>query len=108
MFHPGKVINMLQGKDVINSDESIQAVVEMWDKNILTFSVHPKLVDKVKEGDTVLVDYRPINERIPVPRHVIIKVLKGKKADEVWKTYKKFHAEKQVKATSSNTPQYFG
>jgi hypothetical protein len=110
MYHVGKVLSVLSsGKDVISSDESIQAVLEMWDKNILTFTVDPKIAKAIRHDECVLVDYTPMSEKMPVPRHLIVKILKGKTADEVWKQYKKFFADKQMTATQQPmAPQYFG
>lgn len=112
MYHIGKVLNILiAGKEVVSADESVQAVIEMWDKNILTFIVHPKIVKEVKKDSYVLVDYRSINEKLPVPRHLIIKVLKGKTAEDVWKHYKKFLNDKQktkIQQPPTMIPQYFG
>jgi len=114
LYHIGKVFNVLKpGKDVLGCDESVQAVVEMWDRNVLTFMVHPKISAKIKKGDYVLVDYKPISEKAPIPRHTIIKIIKGKTADGVWKEYKRFFSEKQKKASQQQQPtmvppQYFG
>ena len=112
MYHVGKVLNVIAaGKEVVSADDSVQVVVEMWDKNILTFIVSPKLSKKIKKNDSVLVDYRPMSDRVPVPRHVVIKILKGKISDDVWKHYNKYFTDKQkksVKTQPSMTPQYFG
>ncbi len=115
MYHIGKVLNVLKsGKEVVSCDDSVQAVAEMWDKNILTFLVDPKISGQLKKADFVLVDYKPIGEKIPVPRHIIVKILKGKTAEEVWKEYKKYFADKHKKAANSQiqpptmVPQYLG
>ena len=61
MFHPGKVLEVLnpENSDIISSDFSVQAVIEMWDKNILTLNVAEGLSKRIKQGDIVLIDYRP-------------------------------------------------
>jgi hypothetical protein len=90
MYHPGKVIKLIRAKepDVISSDGATQAMLRMWDENLLTLFVDPKLAMRIKEGDTVLVDYRPLPDmRVPVPRQVVSKVIKGAKAEAVWKEY---------------------
>ena len=90
MYHPGKVLDVFNNKDkeILSSDDSTQAMVEMWDGNLLTLMVHNNISDKIKVEDVVLVDYRP-KEKLPVPNHVIIKILKGDKAKNVWSAYKK-------------------
>lgn len=90
MYHPGKVMEVLRptDKEVSASDDSVQAILNMWDENILTMRVSPKLSDKIKKGQTVLVDYRPTKEfEAPVPAHTIIKIIGSKKAQSVWDAY---------------------
>ncbi|MFH1448274.1 MAG: hypothetical protein ABIG39_05405 [Candidatus Micrarchaeota archaeon] len=97
MFHLGKVVQVLNGKkDEISSDGEIQAVIMMWDENLMTIKVHKKLRSKIKDGDFVLVDYSPI-ERInmPVPKQLIIKILRGKKALSLWERYSEYHDKKK-------------
>ena len=60
MYHPGKVIAVLSARDKnISADNSVQATLRMWDENVLTMAVSPKIASKIREGDLVLVDYRP-------------------------------------------------
>jgi hypothetical protein len=90
MYHPGKVMEVLRptDKEVVSADESVQAILNMWDENILTMSVSPELADKIKKGQTVLVDYRPTKEfEAPIPAHNIIKIITAKKAESVWNAY---------------------
>lgn len=101
MYHLGKVIEVFRktDKDVIGCDESSQATVEMWDENILTLLVNQKIVAKIKAGQTVLVDYRPDEKReTPVPRHEIVKILSGKRAERVWNVYRDMYDRKRRKA----------
>ncbi|MFH1450886.1 MAG: hypothetical protein ABIF92_02805 [archaeon] len=99
-FHPGKIITILKpsSKDVISANTTTQAVIEMWDENILTFTVDSKLAAKVKKNDIVLVDYNPISEKMQVPKTIITKILRGKIADETWKKYKDYQKQKQKEA----------
>ena len=71
MYHPGKVVAVLSASDkgISSADSSVQATLRMWDENVLTMLVAPKIASKVREGDTVLCDYRPeANMSVPVPR----------------------------------------
>ena len=109
MYHPGKVIEVFRksDKDVISSDDTAQAVLEMWDENTLTLLVNPKLVAKVKTGQMVLVDYRPDEKReAPVPKHEIVKIISGKKATRIWNIYRDIYERKKRKerVTVQKTP----
>lgn len=102
MFHPGKVIRVFSYSDKgINScDQSTQAFLEMWDENQMTFQVDPKIADKVKPGDFVLVDYSSGSMQYPMPRYIIIKVLSQEMGKETWKNYKEY----LVKLKERNMP----
>ena len=58
MYHPGKVLDVYSSKDKnVIGDASIQATIMMWDENLFTFLVDPKLANKIKIGDIVRLDY---------------------------------------------------
>jgi hypothetical protein len=110
MYHPGKIIAVLspQDKGISSSDTSVQATIRMWDENVLTMLVEPKIAARVREGDMVLCDYRPQEGlSVPVPRNVVVKILKGKSADRMWHEYrevfdkKKRHEGKEKEAQQS-------
>ncbi|MAG22411.1 MAG: hypothetical protein CL943_03870 [Candidatus Diapherotrites archaeon] len=102
-FHVGKVLKVIKpGKDVIASDASVQAVIEMWDGNELVLNIEPSLAPSTKIHDIVLVDYNPIKGVSPaIPRQEIIKVLKGKPGKELWEMFKKYLAAKTKKKQES-------
>ena len=104
MFHPGKVVFVFNGgKDEISGDNSAQATLLMWDENMITLEVHPKVRQWIKEGDIVLVDYRAEEKlNMPVPKQTIIKVLKGKKAKALWDQYVEYHEKR--KRTANRLP----
>lgn len=113
MYHPGKVIEVIRPseKEVASSDTSVQAVLDMWDENILTLEVSPKISSKIKEGQVALVDYRPDEKfEAPVPKHLIVKILEGKKAKKVWGAYTEMQERKKrrvaVKAQPSPAQSY--
>ncbi len=107
MYHPGKVIEVVRPSDAPSSDTSVQATLRMWDENILTLLVAPKLAAKIKSGQTVLVDYRPDPAiRTPVPSHVIVKILEGKKAETIWGAYREMY-DKQRRAQAANAAQSY-
>ena len=100
MFHIGKVMEIFTGDDksIIAFDNSTQALLDMWDENIITFSVAPKLAGKIKKGDIALVDYRPVSDSLGIPKHVIIKILSGNKGKELWSIYKDYLKKKKIEA----------
>ena len=99
-FHPGKILQILKpsSKNIISANASTQAVIEMWDENILTFTVAQKIASKAKKGDVVIVDYNPTSEKMQIPKTVITKILRGKIADETWKQYKEYLKKKKNSA----------
>ena len=108
MYHPGKIIAVLSPKDkgVISADASVQATMKMWDDNVLTMLVATKLASKIREGDMVLCDYRPEKGlSVPVPRNVIVKILKGKAAEKMWQEYREVHDKKKGREKSEKEAQ---
>ncbi len=106
MYHPGKIIEVFRpgDKDVVSGDTGVQATIRMWDENVLTFLVSPKISGKIKAGQMVFVDYSPDPaHRPPVPAHVVLKIVSGKKAEEVWKAYREVY-ERQKKAANPQHP----
>ena len=108
VYHPGKVIAVLSPKDrsVLSADASVQATMKMWDDNVLTMLVAPKIAGRIREGDLVLCDYRPEKGlSVPVPRNVIMKILKGKSAEKMWQEYREIHEKKKGRERSEKEAQ---
>ena len=105
MYHPGRVLEVFSTKDknIYATDESTQAMLEMWDDNLITVLVESKLSTKIKKDDVVLVDYRPMQTQ-PVPRMTVVKILKGTSAKRTWDTYKSHHTKRRVSAPSGMKP----
>lgn len=103
MYHPGKVLEVFVGKDVHASDSSAQAMLEMWDENLITVLVEKKLAPKMRKEDIVLVDYRPMKDK-PAPNLTVTKILKGDTGKSTWKTYKDFHRKR--KGAPAQTPSF--
>ncbi|MDD5148370.1 MAG: hypothetical protein PHH08_02800 [Candidatus ainarchaeum sp.] len=97
MFHVGKVIKVFRNgeKEIIGTDSSVQAMVMMWDENLITVAVKESLGDKIKENDIALIDYSPTSPNIPVPRQLIIKILRGETGKKAWKEYEDFKNSKK-------------
>lgn len=90
MFHPGKILGVYKEKN------NTQASIEMWDENLFTFHVSPAIADKIKKDDIVLVDYRPLSDKVPIPKQTIIKIISPK--DNIWKVYKSYYSKKKTEA----------
>jgi len=90
MHHIGKVLQLFKPnhKNIKSASKSTEAMLEMWDENIITVKVSPSL-KSIKKHDVVLVDYtKP-------PKFMVTKILKGSIAKETWETYKQ-HYEKKL------------
>lgn len=105
MYHIGLVQHVIvpDKKGTISSDESIQAVVRMWDNNLLILLVDKKIGKKAKKGDYVLSDYTPMS---PESRHrklYVTKVLPQNEGSKIWKEFqnefdrRKIAIEKQLR-----------
>lgn len=108
MYHPGKIIAVLSAADrnIVSADLSVQATLRMWDDNVLTMLVAPKIASKVREGDMVLCDYRPEEKMsVPVPRNVVVKILRGKQADKMWQEYKEVHEKRNKRESKEKQAQ---
>ena len=101
LYHPCKIVEIVKrDKDVSASDESVQLVVEAWDELQWAVSLDPKLIgEKLANGDIVLVDWSA-DEQTKGPRMNAIKILKGKKAEGVWKSYKDYLKKQKIKTTT--------
>jgi len=88
MYHPGIVLDILSPEDrnVVAVDSTMQAVLKMWDENLITVLVDAKIGKRLKKKDVVLVDYRPI-PNTNAPNLKVIKILKGSLAKAIWETY---------------------
>lgn len=91
-YHPGKVLTVItaKNKDVVGTT-NVQATIEMWDENLFTFLVDKSIESSIREGQVVLVDYRPAEPSSANPNFIAVKILRGKTASSVWERYKKFH-----------------
>ena len=115
MYHPAKIVKIYLPSDpnIISSDNSAQATAVMWDKNLLTLELDAKIASQASIGDVALVDYSPLSDNSPVPRHRIVKLLKGELAEDVWAEYANYLETRQknkrpgMPIPPSDTPRYF-
>ena len=99
LYHPCKIVEVVRrDKEVAASDESVQLIVEAWDELQWAVSLDPNLnKEKLGQSDIVLVDWST-DEITKGPKMNAIKVLKGKKGENVWKSYKDYLKKQKVKA----------
>jgi hypothetical protein len=92
MYHPGRVVEIFESKNknITAADKGTQAMLEMWDDNVITVSVDSNL-PAIKKGDVVLVDYTG-------QKLVVIKILKGDIAKSTWIRYREQHRKKKQDA----------
>ncbi|MFH1394418.1 MAG: hypothetical protein ABII71_04830 [Candidatus Micrarchaeota archaeon] len=90
MYHLGIVQHLIRPNgSVKSSDDSTQAVIRMWDENLLMILVDKKLGPKIKEKDYVIADYTPITADSPNRKMVIVKVLPAEKGKKMWRDFEK-------------------
>lgn len=106
IYHPCKIIDVVKkDKEVAASDESVQLVVEAWDELQWAVSLDPKLVaEKLLANDVVIVDWS-VDTETKVPRMNAIKILKGKKAENIWKLYKDYLKKQKAKIGNMESKQ---
>lgn len=87
MYHVGKVVELFSSEDrgIVAYDNSTQALLDMWDENLITVGIDPHLSKSIKKEDVVLVDY---TQTATGPRMIVVKVLRGDIAKRTWKQYK--------------------
>lgn len=112
IHHPGEVLAIFKpsDKDVKSADKDTLATVKMWDENVLTLVVDSTIASDLKQGDKVLVDYRPHNlasaeKPAIVQKQLITKIIRGSKADAIWKEYKRFYSVQKSRATNQQVPK---
>ena len=106
LYHPCKIVEVVKSdKDVAASDDSVQLIVEAWDELQWAVSLDQNLnKQKLGQGDIVLVDWS-IDEATKGPKMNAIKILKGKKGENVWKSYKDYLKKQKVKVNGAQTKQ---
>ena len=89
MYHIGIIEYIVspKNKGVISADDSVQALVRMWDSNLLILPVHKKIATKAKKGQYVLNDYTPMSPTSRYRNLFVIKILPEKEGKQIWKRF---------------------
>lgn len=98
MYHIAKILEVMspEEKGAKFSESTTRVLLEMWDENILLFSVAPKISKEVRANDIVLVDYSPIAVGgAPVPRHEVAAILSESKGKKMWAKMKDYLSKKR-------------
>ncbi|MBN1170226.1 hypothetical protein JXA56_04320 [Candidatus Micrarchaeota archaeon] len=89
MYHIGIVENIVspKTKGVVSADDSVQALIKMWDNNLLILPVHRKISGSIKKGDYVLNDYTPMSPTSRYRNLFVIKILSEKEGKQIWQKF---------------------
>jgi hypothetical protein len=103
MFHIGRVEKVVlpKGKGVISADNSVQAVIKMWDDNLLLLEVDKKIASSVREKDYVIADYTPVAPDSPHRKMIVTKIVRGELGKEIWGAFEKEFEKRKNKADTS-------
>jgi len=104
MFHIGKVEKVIlpKGKGIISADAIVQAMVRMWDDNLLLLEVDKKIANQLKEGDYAIADYSPVSPDSPHRRMLVTKILRGDTGKKIFKEFEKEHEKRKQKTESAS------
>ncbi len=103
MFHIGKVMKIVlpKGKGIISADKSVQAMVKMWDENLLLLEVDRRIAKDIREKDYIIADYSPLAPNSPQRRMVVTKIVRGELGKQIWDEFGKEYSKRKSKAESA-------
>ena len=108
MYHVGRVVELFSSEDknVVAWDNSTQALLDMWDENLITLAIDPHISRHVKKNDILLVDY---SQTRTGPKMLAVKVLRGDVAKKTWDKYKQhFEKVRNMKVPKGSGQSYVG
>lgn len=92
MYHIGKVVEVIspaKEKKIKSTDKSVQAVLKMWDENMLILEIDKKIAPSLLPGDYVIADYSPMNASSPYRKMLVTKILPREKGKKIWTEFQK-------------------
>jgi ribose 1,5-bisphosphokinase PhnN len=105
MYHIGIIQQVLSpGKGILSSDSSVQAVVKMWDENLLILGVEKKIARSIKKGDYVLADYSPVSAASANRKLSLIKLLPTEVGSKVWAEFQDEYDRRRAKPQQPPQP----
>jgi hypothetical protein len=106
VYHIGMAQHIIaRGRGVIGSDASVQAVVKMWDDNLLILGVDRKIARAVKKGDYVIVDYTPLSDVSANRKLRLIKVLPVETGSSIWAEFRDEFEKRKARPQPAAPPQ---
>jgi len=86
MYHLGIVRHVIASgvNGVVGADVTVQAVVRMWDDNLLILGVETKIAKRLKKGDYVLADYTPLSPEARNRKLTLTKILPQPDGNKLW------------------------
>jgi hypothetical protein len=86
MYHLGIVRHVIAPGvgGVVGSDTTVQAVVRMWDDNLLILGVEASIAKKLKKGNYVLADYTPLSPEARNRKLSLTKILPEADGSKLW------------------------
>ncbi len=88
LYHVGLVEQVISPERSVSADLTFQAVVKMWDDNLLMLGVDKKIGKRLKKGDYVVADYTPITSSSPHRKLLITKILSQDQGNMVWAEFR--------------------
>lgn len=93
------------GRGIVASDASVQAVVKMWDENLLILGVDKKIAKIVKKGDYVIADYTPLSDVSANRKLTLIKILPVETGSKIWAEFQDEYDRRRVKPPQASPQQ---
>lgn len=92
MYHVGKIVEVispLKDRKIKSADKGVEAVIRMWDENLMIIGADPKISKNLLPGDYVIVDYTPVDPKSPHRKMLITKVLPREMGKKIWNEFQK-------------------
>jgi len=102
MYHVGKVVEVIspaKDRKIKSADKTVQAVLKMWDENMLILDVDKKIAPSLLPGDYVITDYSPMGPQSPYRKMLVTKVLPREKGKKIWTEFQKELSRKRSALT---------
>lgn len=99
MYHIGKVVEMIspaKTKKIKSTDKSVQAVIRMWDDNLMILGVDPKIAKGMLPGDYAITDYSPVDPKSPHRKMMVTKILPREMGKKIWSEFQKELSRKKA------------
>ena len=89
MFHLGIVRHVISpgNRGTVSADSSVQAVMRMWDDNLLILGVDLKIGKRLKAGDYAIADYTPMGPKSRHRKLLITKILPEPEGAKLWSEF---------------------